>query len=261
MRFENQGVQTAKFNATNKVVVSINVNALNENTKTSAQSNDVFTVYGLNASGNTVATAALTSVVTGNNQVTLTGTGIVSVKVIMTGYPYNGNKYCNVSLGGIDLVFTVNGEITDDNGNTDDNSSYKYTNFTESEKALFQSYFGQVVPFIANNEYYLDEYYYDYEDYGYSEEGIYFYTFGNTGSEFDAYRTKLSNSRYSLDDNYVDDYGYTWYSYVKSDFYLDVCFYEYEGEYIVYVYVYNLIGIDNGSGDTDGDNQNNNNRH
>ncbi len=38
-----------------------------------------------------------------------------------------------------------NGGNTDDNGNTDDTSK-TYTDFTESEKALFQSYFGEVVP-------------------------------------------------------------------------------------------------------------------
>ena len=104
MNYENMGVLTETFDATSYVKVGLNVLALNENTKTGS-SEDAFTVYGLNASGETVATATLQEVVAGENFVELNGAGIVQVKVLMTAYPNNGTKFCNVSLGGVSLEF------------------------------------------------------------------------------------------------------------------------------------------------------------
>lgn len=97
--FENMGLKSAKFAASTKVDVTIVIYALNENTKTAASAN-CFTVYGYNAAGEQVAVATFTSVVVGFNTVTLEGEGIVSVKIMMTGYPNNGTKCCNVSVGG-----------------------------------------------------------------------------------------------------------------------------------------------------------------
>ena len=98
------GVQTAEFTAVSKVNVTLKINALNENTKTGS-STDYYTVYGLDANGEVVATVAFTSIQAGDNTVTLEGEGIVAVKIIMTGYPHNGNKYCNASLGAVALSF------------------------------------------------------------------------------------------------------------------------------------------------------------
>ena len=113
MNYVNQGIATNAFAARNTVKVTLVVSVLNENTKT-ANGKDAFTFYGLDVNGNVVATATLKTVVVGNNTVTLVGEGIVSVKVIMTDYPSNGSKLCNVnvtglkveSLGGPDTVHT-----------------------------------------------------------------------------------------------------------------------------------------------------------
>ena len=53
MNFVNIGVQTAAFEAQSKVVVTLTINALNDNTKTDG-GKDAFTVYGLDANGNVV---------------------------------------------------------------------------------------------------------------------------------------------------------------------------------------------------------------
>lgn len=99
MNFENMGMESPAFSAVDAATVILNINALNENTKTGA-SDDAFTITGLNASDAVVDTKTIgkTAVVAGDNQVSLSGSGIVKVKVMMTGYPYNGTKYCNVNL-------------------------------------------------------------------------------------------------------------------------------------------------------------------
>lgn len=113
MNFENMGIASPVFTATASVEVVLTINALNQNTKTPT-SEDVFTITGLNASGSTVATATLKSVAKGDNSATLAGEGITQVKVIMTGYPSDGTKYCNVNLGGVKLIGVSAGEGGDD---------------------------------------------------------------------------------------------------------------------------------------------------
>lgn len=117
MNFENMGIASPVFTATASVEVVLTINALNQNTKTPA-SEDVFTITGLNASGSTVATATLKSVTKGDNSATLSGEGITQVKVIMTGYPSDGTKYCNVSLGGVKLIGVSAGEGGNDGETT-----------------------------------------------------------------------------------------------------------------------------------------------
>lgn len=105
MNYEGQGILSPTFAAEGNVDVTITINALNQNEKT-ATSEDVFTFTALNAEGAEVGTATLKAVTVGDNTVTVEGTGIAQIKVIMTGYPHNGTKYCNVNLGAV----TVNGE-------------------------------------------------------------------------------------------------------------------------------------------------------
>ncbi|MBQ9731030.1 MAG: hypothetical protein IJV94_02730 [Bacilli bacterium] len=100
MTYINQGVSTSTFAAKDSVTVTINVLALNAKNVTDVTT-DAFTVSGLNAAGEVVATATLDTLVVGDNTVSLEGTAIVSVKVIMTAYPHNGTAQCNVSLGGV----------------------------------------------------------------------------------------------------------------------------------------------------------------
>ena len=76
--------------------------SLNENQKTETSTEtDAFTVYGLNAAGEVVATASTNAIVVGDVTVELAAEGIVQVKVIMTDYFFNGTKCVNVSLGGV----------------------------------------------------------------------------------------------------------------------------------------------------------------
>ena len=56
--FEGQGVESPTFTAVNAVKVTINIGALNANTKT-ASSDDAFTVTGYDADDNAVAGATL----------------------------------------------------------------------------------------------------------------------------------------------------------------------------------------------------------
>lgn len=101
MSYVNQGALTEKFGAADSVTVELNVLALNQNQKTDDANVKAFAVYGLNAAGEVVATVELETVTVGVNSVELAGTGIAQVKVVMTDYPFDGEKSCNVSLGGV----------------------------------------------------------------------------------------------------------------------------------------------------------------
>ena len=143
---------------------------------------------------------------------------------------------------------TDSSEIPDDPEDTPER--HTYIDFTNSEKSLFNSAVGFVIPFIANDNYFAEEYTYD------NESGVNFYTFGNTQAEFDAYRALFSSYTYEGSD--VDEYGDTWYFYSNGDVYIDLSYYYYENEYVVDVYVY-MINDDGGNqgggdgGDVGGD--------
>jgi len=102
LNFENMGIFSPVFDAVSGVKVTLNVAQLNENTKTGISA-DYFTISALNATDQVVGTATLKSVIVGSNNVEVFGTGIVKIKVIMTGYPNNGSKFCNVNLATISL--------------------------------------------------------------------------------------------------------------------------------------------------------------
>ncbi len=106
MNYVNMGLQSEKFEAQNLLVVKLIVNALNENTKSDNPDLPAFTVYGFNEAGEQVAAASLDTIVVGENLFSLQGDGIVLVKVIMTDYPFNGEKCANVSVGKV-IIDTV----------------------------------------------------------------------------------------------------------------------------------------------------------
>ena len=126
---------------------------------------------------------------------------------------------------------------SNDNDDENDETKPTYTDFTAEEKALFNSWFGFVIPFLPNNEYYVDEYEVPHDDNSY-EEGVSFYTVNNTEAQFLEY-LKLFDD-YTFDDYDVDQYGDTWYYYSKGDVYIDLAYYydDYYDEYITDVYVY-----------------------
>jgi M6 family metalloprotease-like protein len=120
------------------------------------------------------------------------------------------------------------------------NQNHLYTSFTASEKDLMKDTVGTTIPFIPNDEYYVEGYTYE------NEIGVNFYAFGNTQAEFDAYRALFSD--YTFDGTDVDEYGDTWYFYSNGDVYVDMTFYYYEGSYVVDVYVY-ISDENSGSGE------------
>lgn len=137
-----------------------------------------------------------------------------------------------------------------DVGGDEDENKYTYTDFTASEKQLFKDYLGEVIPFVPNNDYCVEEYSYDYDDS--RETGLNFYTFGNTKADFEAYRALFSDYTYDGTEN--DEYGDAWYYYTAdSGYYVDMSFYYYEGDYVIDVYAYTLTEYDDGSGDVGGD--------
>ena len=139
-----------------------------------------------------------------------------------------------------------------DNGSTDndnDSGDYLYNDFTSAEKSLFKEYFGEVIPFLINNEYYVEEYNFDYSD-GEYEEGINFYVYGATQMQFGLYRALFSD--YSYDGSETDEYGDAWYYYTAdAGYYVDMSYYSDGERYVVDVYVYHLY---EGSGSGNGGN-------
>lgn len=165
-----------------------------------------------------------------------------SYYVDMSFYYYEGNYVVDIYV--YCLYDTSSGG--DDNGNGG-STSHTYNDFTSADKALFTQYIGAQIPFIPNDEYYIEGYY-DTDDY---ENGLNFYTVGNTQAEFDAYLNKFSS--WELYETYEDEYGDTWYCYIKNDVVVDVSYYYYDGEYYVDLYVYSDLSSDvegGGSGDS-----------
>ena len=140
-------------------------------------------------------------------------------------------------------VYTSTSNDDDNGGNTE---NHLYTDFTSSEKAMFNEFCGFVIPFIPNDGYNVEEY--TYED----EIGINFYTAGNTSQEFNAYKSLYSG--YTFVESYADDYGDTWYTYEKDGFYIDIAYYYYDSEYgyLVDVYVYTTKSNDDDNGGNGG---------
>ena len=161
------------------------------------------------------------------------------VYVDMTFYYYEGAYVVDIYVYVIDYSGSAGGNPDDGNP-----SDYFYNDFSADEKELFVDYFGFVIPFIPNDEYYVEEYAEN------GEVGIFFYTIGNTQAEFDAYRALFSSYTYDGTDN--DDYGDAWYYYSKGDVLIDMSFYYYEGDYFADIYVYTLSD-DTDSGNTNAD--------
>lgn len=147
-----------------------------------------------------------------------------------------------------DVADSSESSVESSSDSSDEGESYTYTAFTSSEKNLFIEYVGEVIPFVANNEYYVEEYELDWgTEY---EIGVNFYTYGNTQAEFDAY--KASFSGYTFTGTDVDEYGDAWYYYEKADFFVDMSYYNDGTDYVIDVYAYCLkeSNTDEGGGET-----------
>ncbi len=143
----------------------------------------------------------------------------------------------------VDVYAYLLDESTDEPGDGD-NTEHTYNDFTESEKADIAELLGEVIPFIPNDEYYVEFYTED------GENGVHFYAFDNTEAEFEAYLALFA--AYTDDGTDVDEYGDTWYLFSKGDFYVDLSYYEYEGYYVVDVYAYLLDESTDEPGDNPG---------
>ena len=99
--------------------------------------------------------------------------------------------------------------------------SFTYNDFSQSDKATYNSYVGFVIPFFPCDDYQIEAY----EEDGY--KGVYFSAEGATEERFSAYLL-LFNS-YSNDGTEVDEDNDTWYLFSNEDVYVDVVFYTYEG--------------------------------
>ena len=153
-----------------------------------------------------------------------------------------------------------NGDLTQgggaDDGGDIGGGNTQTGDFTASEKALFNEYFGFVIPFVESNEYYVEEYelYYDTTDE--TEIGLNFYAYDNTKAEFNAYKALFTTSAgYTYDGTDTDEYGDDWYYYSRGDYYIDMSYYlTDDGSYVIDVYVYELFNGDltQGGGADDG---------
>ena len=142
--------------------------------------------------------ACLTFVVEGYSQYPMycywlkgTGAGTLTVgdEITVSGTIKNYNG--TVEFDHPNLISYNGGNQGGEGGGSNDggDTSYTYTDFTADEKALFNEYFGFVIPFIPTNDYYVEEY--EYEE----ESGITFYTYGNTSADFDAYKALFSDRK------------------------------------------------------------------
>ena len=125
--------------------------------------------------------------------------------VDMSYYLYDGEYFIDVYVY---IESTGGGSGGNQGGSGGGNSG---TDFTTEEKALFNEYFGFVIPFLESEEYYVEEYSQYYEDTDETEIGVNYYTFGNTQAEFDAYKALFSTANgYTYDGTDQDEYGDAW---------------------------------------------------
>ena len=139
---------------------------------------------------------------------------------------------------------SVGGDVGGDEGE----ATYKYTDFTTTEKNLFLTYIGEIIPFLPNNEYYVEGYYEE-TDY---ENGMWYGVYGLTEAEYASYRQMYSAYEYIGSE--VDEDGDTWYTYQKDDIVVDMVFYVESGVNCMEVFVVSDLsnGGDIGGGDVGG---------
>ena len=89
---------------------------------------------------------------------------------------------------------------------------------------------GGLIPFVPNNEYYVET---NYDEY-YESDCISYYTFGNTRVDFEEYLKLYSD--FELTETFEDEFGDTWYCYDSELVYVELSFYYYEGDYVIDVY-------------------------
>ena len=122
--------------------------------------------------------------------------------------------------------------------------------FTADEKALFEGYFGFVIPFVNSTDYYVEDYM------STEDEFVVYYAWDITEADFATYRSLFSDYNYT--DSYVED-GITWYLYEKNGVCVEFAYYYYDEDGVsgdlldVYVYLVDVQGEDTPGMDVEDD--------
>lgn len=162
-------------------------------------------------------------------------------------YEYEGVSYVDVDA--YKEASESGGDENPDGGENpggETDGEHLYYGFTAEEKSTYNEYVGFVIPFLPNNDYYIEAY----EEDGYI--GVYYSALCDSETAFGWYLAMFSD--FSKDSEEVDEYGDTWYLYSKNGVFVDVCYYEYEGAYYVDVDAY-YEASDEGDGGNTGDNE------
>lgn len=102
--FINQGLESAKLVSSDSIKVTIKVGAINGKSSTEKPTDPTFTVYGLDESEDIVDTKTAFVTAAGDVVLDLSGTGMKYVKIMFTGFGWNGSKQCNVRVDTITLA-------------------------------------------------------------------------------------------------------------------------------------------------------------
>ncbi|MBQ4109017.1 MAG: hypothetical protein IJC80_06415, partial [Clostridia bacterium] len=200
---------------------------------------------GKTGSGRLVASDGSKISVSGN-VITITPINTQEVTVTVSG----SNKSDRLYVESIEVVYmgqSGDGTIPNEPSEPEnpdigggDEKEYLYNDFTAEEKSTYEKYVGLVIPFLANNDYYIESY----DEEGY--QGVYLSALCESEEDFGWYLANFAS--YTNDGTDVDEDGDTWYLFSQGDVYIDVCYYEYGGAYYVDVDAYR-----ESSGDVGGD--------
>ena len=102
---------------------------------------------------------------------------------------------------------------------------FTYTDFTDEEKNILTSFIGEVVPFSATDDYRFTELY---QGKGY-KEGIRYYTYGNSQSDYYEYLRSFIQNGYKLTGTTTDSVDRKWNHYEKGNVGVTTSYYQYNG--------------------------------
>ncbi len=147
-----------------------------------------------------------------------------------------------------DFDSSVENSGTSEEEDEDEGGAYKYYDFTNAEKALFTQYVGEVIPFLPNDEYYVEEYF----DEVYDQDSLNYYVPDVTYMGFALYKGMYGD--YEFVEEWQDEDGDTWYCYEKGDIYVEMSYYYYDGTSWLDVYVFAAFDEDDdvGGGEIEG---------
>ena len=135
---------------------------------------------------------------------------------------------CSLSMVSCQLsIFSLIHQLTDETP-----GYFTYTDFTDEEKALFETYIGETIPFMANDRYEMTSFYGD----GNYDEGIRFLTYHNTKEDFALYLDRFSDYTLSYTDK--DSDGDTWYHLTKGNIVVAMSYYRALNLDIIDVFIY-----------------------